>query len=314
MRKQVILMFSLMLATCGFGQVSVTHNLPQAAAAGETIDAQFTVSKGTIGSFAKFQCDVPSGTQAVAGDTRAGNFTFENNRFKIVWVSLPAEETFTFSVKLTLSGSASSQSFTGQFYYLENNVKKEAAMPAHTISISGATAGSGTTTTTPTETTSTSTPTETTSTTPTETVTSTTPTETTSTTPTETTTSTTPTETTTSTTPTETTTSTTPTETVSGTGTSTTTGGTGTSATGSGSSSRPGLTYYVQVAALSADPGLTFKKYGKMKVVVESGLYKVLIGSYESLEEARKRKGQLIGQGLVGSFVVAYENGVRVKL
>lgn len=312
MRKQVILMFSLLLATCGLGQVSVTHNLPQAAAAGETIDAQFTVSKGTIGSFAKFQCDVPSGTQAVAGDTKAGNFTFENNRFKIVWVSLPSEETFTFSVKLTLSGSASSQSFTGQFYYLENNVKKEAAMPAHTISISGATAGSGTsdgsgtTTTTPTETTSSTTPTETTSTS--------TPTETTSTTPTETVTSTTPTETTTSTTPTETTTSTTPTETVSGTGTSTTTGGTGTSATGSGSSSRPGVTYYVQVAALSADPGLTFKKYGKMKVVVESGLYKVLIGSYGSLEEARKRKGQLIGQGLVGSFVVAYENGVRVKL
>lgn len=288
-------MFSLLLAACGFGQVSVTHNLPSSAGAGETIEAQFTVSKGNIGAFAKFQCDVPSGTQAAAGDTKAGNFTFENNRFKIVWVSLPSEASFTFSVKLTLSGSSPSQSFTGQFYYLENNVKKEAAMPAHTISISGATAGTGTGT----GTTVTSTPTETTTTsTPTETTTSTTPTET------------------TSTTPTETTTSTTPTETLTGSGTgTTTTGGTGTSTTGSGTgSSRPGLVYYVQVAALSTDPGLLFKKYGKMKVVVENGLYKVLIGSYSSIEEARRHKGQLIGQGLVGSFIVAYENGVRVKL
>jgi len=282
MRKQLVFALALLFTSWALAQdVKVTHNLPSSASAGETIDAQFTVNKGTIGAFAKFQCDVPPGTQVAAGDTKSGNFTFENNRLKIVWVSLPSDPSFTFSVKITLSSAASgAQNFAGQFYYLENNVKKEYDLPQHSINVGG-----GVTTTTPTETvTTTTTPT----TTPTETVTTTT-------TPT-----TTPTETvTTTTTPT-----TTPTETVTTTTTPTTTT----------TAPKSNITYYVQVAALSTDPGLTYKKYGKMKVVIENGMYKVLIGTYNSIDDARRHKLDLINQGLVGSFVVGYENGVRIKL
>jgi hypothetical protein len=286
MRKQALFVLAFFFAAFGFSQdVKVTHNLPSSGSAGETIDAQFTVTKGNIGAFAKFQCDVPAGTQAVAGDTKSGNFTFENNRIKIVWVSLPGDATFTFSVKITLSSSASGpQSFTSQFYYLENNVKKEFALPAHSIAVGGGVA------TTPTETTTTtSTPT----TTPTETVTTTT----------------TPTSTPTETTTTTSTPTSTPTETVTTTTTPTTTPTNTTTTPPKGN-----ITYYVQVAALSTDPGLAYKKYGKMKVVIENSMYKVLIGTYSSLEEARKYKADLIAKGLVGSFVVGYENGVRIKL
>lgn len=290
MRKQVIFVLTLFIATWAFAQdVKVTHNLPATASAGETIDAQFTVTKGNIGAFAKFQCDVPAGTTAAAGDTKSGNFTFENNRVKIVWVSLPGDATFTFSVKITLASSASGPvNITSQFYYLENNVKKEFDLPAHSIQVGGGT--SATTTSTPT-TSTTSTPT----TTPTETVaTTSTPT-------------TTPTETVAATsTPT-----TTPTETVATTSTPTTTT---TESKTTTTPSKVGVVYYVQVAALSTDPGLSYKKYGKMKVVVENGMYKVLIGNYSSLEEARQHKAGLIAQGLSGSFVVAYENGVRIKI
>jgi len=304
MRKSLLFAFSLLLSTWAFAQeVKVTHNLPASASAGETLDAQFTVTKGNIGAFAKFQCDVPAGTQAAASDTKSGNFTFENNRLKIVWVSLPADASFTFSVKITLSASASGpQNFTAQFYYLENNVKKEFVLPPHAISVGG---GVATTTTETTSTTSTptTTPTETTTTTSTPT---TTPTETTTTTSTPTTT---PTETTT-TTPTETT-ATTPTETTTTTVSTPTTAPTNTTTT---TTPKSNVVYYVQVAALSTDPGLMYKKYGKMKVVIENGMYKVLIGTYSSLEEARKYKADLIGKGLSGSFVVAYENGVRIKI
>lgn len=268
MRKQALVILSILFSAFAFAQeVKVTHNLPSSGSAGETINAEFTVTKGSIGAFAKFQCDVPSGTTVAAGDTKSGNFTFENNRVKIVWVSLPGDATFTFSVKITLaSGASGAQNFTSQFYYLENNVKKEFAVPAHTINTGG---GAATTTT--------STPT----TTPTETV-----------------------ATTTTSTPT-----TTPTETVA----TTTTPTVATTPTTTTSAPR-NITFYVQIAALSTDPGLMYKKYGKMKVVIENGMYKVLIGTYSTIEEARKRKADLIGQGLVGSFVVGYENGVRVKL
>lgn len=296
MRKYALFLTSVFMSVCAWAQeVKVTHNLPASASAGESIDAQFTVTKGNIGAFAKFQCDVPAGTQAAAGDTKSGNFTFENNRIKIVWVSLPGDATFTFSVKITLASNASgSISLAGQFYYLENNVKKEFDIPPHSISLGGGASTTTTPTVTPTETVATTptvTPTETVATTTTVT-----PTETVVTTPTVT-----PTETV-AVTPTPTVA---PTETVAVTPTPTTTPVT---------APKSGITYYVQIAALSTDPGMQYKKYGKMKVVVENGMYKVLIGPYSNMEEARKQRGELTNRGLVGSWVVGYENGVRIKL
>jgi len=278
MRKQALFVLTMLIASWAFAQdVKVTHNLPSSAKAGEAIDAQFTVTKGNIGAFAKFQCDMPAGTQVAAGDTKSGNFTFENNRVKIVWVSLPGDATFNFSLKITLAGSGS-QNLTGQFYYLENNVKKEYDIPQQHLN-----QGGGSTTTTPTETVA-ATPTPTVA--PTETVAPTptvTPTETVAATPTP-------------------TVAPTPTPTVAPTPTTT------------ASTPKVGVTYYVQIGALSTDPGLQYKKYGKMKVVIENGMYKVLIGSYGTIEEARKHRADLISQGLAGSFVVGYENGVRIKL
>jgi cell division septation protein DedD len=277
MRKQILFVLALLASFSGFSQeVKLTHNLPSSATPGQTIDAEYTVTKGSIGAFAKFQCDLPAGYTAVNGDSKSGNFTFENNRVKIVWVSLPGEATFAFNFKITIPSSASGvASIGGQFYYLENNVKKEFDVPAQNISL-----GEGSVAATPTETKpaeTTTTPTETTS-TPTETK----PAETTST----------PVETTSTPTPVET--KTTPVETKT--------------------PSRSGVTYYIQVAALSSEPGGQYKKYGKTKVVQENGMYKVLVGNYNSVEEARKHKPEMTSKGAEGCFVVGYENGVRIKL
>ncbi len=295
MRKQILFVLALILTSFAYAQeVKLTHNLPASASGGQTIDVEYTVNKGNIGAFAKFQCDLPADYQAQGGDTKSGNFTYENNRLKIVWVSLPGDATFAFTFKIIVPASASgAATIAAQFFYLENNVKKEYSVPAHTISLGG---GSVTTTTpvetktTPIETTTT--PVETT-TTPVET--KTTPVETT-TTPVET--KTTPVETVT--TPVET--KTTPVETKS------------TPVETKTTNARSGLTYYIQLVAVTNDPGGQFKKYGKTKVVQEGGMYKVLAGSYNSLEEARKHKTDFANQGLPGCFVVGYENGVRVKL
>jgi hypothetical protein len=292
MRKQILFVLALLASFSGFSQeVKVAHNLPASAIPGQTIDAEFTVTKGNIGAFAKFQCDLPAGYTAVNGDSKSGNFTFENNRVKIVWVSLPGEATFAFNFKITIPSSASgAASIGGQFYYLENNVKKEFDVPAQNISLgeSGSVTSSTPTETKPAETTST--PTETTAATPTETK----PAETTSI----------PVETTS--TPVET--KTTPVE------TKTTPVETKTTPAETRSASRSGVTYHIQIAALSAEPGGQYKKFGKTKVVQENGMYKVLVGNYPTVEEARKHKPEMTSKGAEGCFVVGYENGVRVKL
>src|ERR1700740_2681653 len=122
----------------GGGGVVSTHNLPATVAPGQTIDVDFTLNKGTIGGFAKFQMDLPFGFVATNVDSKQGNFTFENQRIKIVWVSLPAEAAFTFKFKITVPANAlNTCSVSAKFFYLENNVKKEVEMPTHNMKISG---------------------------------------------------------------------------------------------------------------------------------------------------------------------------------
>jgi hypothetical protein len=329
MRKQILFVLALLVTSFGIAQdVKLTHNLPSSAAPGQTISAEFVVTKGNIGAFAKFQCDLPAGFTAENVDSKSGNFTFENNRVKIVWVSLPSEPSYTFTFKINIPASASgAASVGGQFYYLENNVKKEFDVVPQNISLGGSAAA----TTTPAETTSipaatTNTPAETTS---TPAATTTTPSETTST------------PAATTTTPAETTstpaaTTTTPAETTSTPAATTTTPAATTStpaetkttpvaetkkapaetkaAKTTPSASKSGVTYYIQVGALSSEPGGQYKKYGKTKVVQEGGMYKVLVGNYSSLEEARKHKPEMSSKGADGCFVVGYENGVRIKL
>jgi hypothetical protein len=294
MKNYIITILTLFLASFGFSQdVKLTHNLPSSANPGQTILAEFSVTKGNIGAFAKFQCDLPAGFEAQAGDTKSGNFTFENGRVKIVWVSLPADPTFTFSFKIIVPASGGSASIAAQFFYLENNVKKEFDVPAHTISISGGAvvtnsggnnSGGNTSGNTGGNTESNSG---------------------------------------------GNTSGNTGGNTVSNTGgnmsgntggnTSGNTGGNTTpteTKTTRTSTSRSGVTYYIQVAALSTDPGMgtKYKKYGKVKIVQENGMYKVLVGTYNSLEDARSHKPEMANKGADGCFVVGYENGVRIKL
>jgi hypothetical protein len=74
-----------------------------------------------------------------------------------------------------------------------------------------------------------------------------------------------------------------------------------------------GVQYRLQLSASAADPGKAkFSSLGKVEIVHEAGFYKVLYGSYNSKEEALKKREELLQKGQ-SSFVVAYLNGVRQK-
>lgn len=74
-----------------------------------------------------------------------------------------------------------------------------------------------------------------------------------------------------------------------------------------------GLVYKIQLGAFSKEPSKSdFKSIGKVSVSSESGMYKVLWGSFISKEEAFKKREEIIAKGFDG-FVVSYQDGVRVK-
>lgn len=71
--------------------------------------------------------------------------------------------------------------------------------------------------------------------------------------------------------------------------------------------------YKVQIASMATKPNLNkYSNLGKITVIEENGMYKVLAGGYKTKEEAVKRMEELKTLGHPG-FVVCFVNGVKVK-
>ena len=299
--KQSLLTVSCFTFSLAFAQeVSITNSLPTSASAGQPIEAKYTLTKSpTMGSFAKFQVDLPAGFTGESVEIKGGNFTFENNRVKIVWVSLPGDASFDFTFRIISPATASGNiTFAPQFFYLENNVKKEYVVPPTSVSFGegGAVVTDNTANSTPpaTDNSANSTPPPTDNTNNTA--------------------ATTDNSSSNSTPP--------PTDNTSATNTTppppvekTPTPPPAVTNSTPPPAAKSNVVFHVQLAALTNKPSKSrFAEYGAVKIVEDAGLYKVLVGNFKTLEDARAYKKTLIAKGAEGCFVVAYENGVRVKI
>lgn len=281
--KKALTLLGLVISFISFSQITITANLPSNISAGSSIDADIKIAKGAVGNFAKYQMDVPGGFIVTAGDVKGGNFTFENQRAKIVWVSVPSEPEFTVQLKVQASSTAASGTFSQKFYYLENNEKKEVEGNSMNITVGegGAVAMTTPTESKPVETTSSTTPVETVKSTPVETVKS---------------------------TPVETV-KTVQVETVK----SAPTGNTTVSKASSSSASEAGMTYKVQLGAYSSQPSKSkFAGVSNVSIDQVNGLYKVTCGSFKTKEDAVKYRDELSAKGFSG-FIVKYQNGQRIN-
>lgn len=298
--KKLLTFFAITGFTSLFSQITVTANLPSSVSPGSTLDTEVKINKGGIGNFAKYQMDVPTGYVVSSVDAKGGNFTFENQRAKIVWVSMPSEPEFTLKFKVqVMSDAANPGTFSQKFYYLENNEKKEVEATPIVVTTGGAVA----TNNTPVETKATETkpvetkpietkPVETKpvdtkpiETKPVETkVVETKPVET---------------------KPIETK----PVETKP-VGTAKTNN---TTAKMSSSTTEAGMTYKVQLGAFTNEPSKSkFASVGKVNIDLVNGLYKVTTGNFSAKEDAIKYCSELQSKG-ISCFIVKYQNGQRIN-
>jgi len=292
------------------GQVSLSTNIPSSLSSGSSVDVEVKIQKGTISSFAKYQMDVPEGFSVSLNDSKGGNFTFDQQRAKIVWVSVPSEAEYSIVFKFQVGANAPSQStFSQKFFYLENGEKKEFEAEPINVTINGGSSSAVASNNESSNNSSSnnsssqgnvetvkSTPVETVNSTPVETVNS-TPVETVSSTPVE----------TVKSTPVETVKST-PVETVSNTSANKTTN------SNTSSSSEAGLTYRVQLGAFSSQPNKSkFNSAGNISIDMVDGLYKVTSGNFNTKEEAIKHRDNLSNKGYSGLFIAKYKNGKRVN-
>ncbi len=134
--KRFLTIFAIVSFSNAFAQITISSFFPATISYGSSVDADIKLFKNNLNSFAKYQLDVPVGFTISSVDSKGGNFTFENQRAKIVWVAIPSDPELTIKLKIQASSDAPNPAaFSQKFYYLENNEKKEVEVVPVKISL-----------------------------------------------------------------------------------------------------------------------------------------------------------------------------------
>ncbi|NJM16585.1 MAG: hypothetical protein HC896_15510 [Bacteroidales bacterium] len=106
--------------------VSIDVNAPDNVNAGEEFRVQVTIKKGRLSTFSRFSQQLPAGLKATPVNTaNAVDFTFEEDRVRIIWLKLPEDDEFTFSYKVKVDQRLKGQfNLSGTFSYIDNNERK----------------------------------------------------------------------------------------------------------------------------------------------------------------------------------------------
>lgn len=78
--------------------ISIDH--PNQVDAGEEFTVSVTITKGTLTDYSRFSQDLPLGLTAVNVSSPNADFSFDNQRIRIIWLKLPEGEEVTVSYKI----------------------------------------------------------------------------------------------------------------------------------------------------------------------------------------------------------------------
>lgn len=104
--------------------------------AGSEFTVEINVNKDGIKGFARIQETLPAGLTAMPLESKGGTFSFIDQKVKIIWDNLPADENVKVAYRVSVVEDVlGAMSITGAFSYVENDDPKKVEIDVTTISI-----------------------------------------------------------------------------------------------------------------------------------------------------------------------------------
>lgn len=132
----VALLFLSIPAVPQTREVKVKMDAPGTVTAGTSFPVTIFFSKGNVQSFSRLFQDLPPGLQAVSVNPANADFSFQDNRIRMIWFRLPETDTFSviYSVQVDyrLKGKFK---MGGSFSYVDNGERKSIQLPTKEITI-----------------------------------------------------------------------------------------------------------------------------------------------------------------------------------
>jgi hypothetical protein len=107
------------------GDVSVNIEASGQIDAGKEMMVQVTINKGDLNGFSRFQMELPAGITATNMSSANADFSFKDQKVRLIWLRLPPEGTLSFSFNIhcdeRLKGIFD---LNGKFSFIDNNERK----------------------------------------------------------------------------------------------------------------------------------------------------------------------------------------------
>lgn len=116
--------------------VDMDIDVPETINAGSSFQVNVTINKGELSSFSRYMHELPLGLKAKPVNSANADFTFKDQKVRLIWLRLPASNTINFSYTIEVDQRLKGNfDLKGMFSYIENNERKSATEQSGVISI-----------------------------------------------------------------------------------------------------------------------------------------------------------------------------------